>query len=669
MKNKIISLNLAIFMFFASTLPVSASFKDTANVEGYEAKETYLAQEDKLALKRGVAEDQINVNCSTTETSTDKISLFSNRSQAYRISVGNTSFWSDEDKQGSGWTYSASINRLSLNGYFGSGIKTSGDLVIYADGINNISGDGGVYYGDDGISVSGNLDLFINSGTTYVLGGYGSHQGGDGIATQSLNLYSNIGSTLVAYGGDSTAASKIGGDGIYGESVYIYGNGRVNTTGGNATASNGSGGSGIIANEVYIYSECNTSGGRGIYGGPGIFFVDMCVIGPVNATINGGTGLSGYAIQGYQEPWYYNSHTIVSGTDYRIVISVRQYTLRMLGAGGTRGRATFTSLTDFYPKEYCLSDYLFQREGYTQVGWKTSAGELLPLNQLYTPLNDEYLLAEWIDSSTGDIILNALSGVFIDGERFKKYKSTVVVPSSIDFDGQNLLGWSSDFNITENTTTGLIEGVWYSGDSFVVSNGSPISLFAHSDSGKFVVYHPTKGSVKNGGTMLVQGNRATFTDLQVYALNDSYLYAPEGYTFSGWTTLENSNVVEYTSNEPITLQDNGVLDLYAVWTPKSYSKSVDNGIAILATPILKQLKITISDEWIQTKNADMIIAAVYEENKLIQAKLYNYKDKNKIELSYPNKDISTVKLFVWDENFSPLCAEYNFGSIRNLIDK
>ena len=42
---------------------------------------------------------------------------------SYRISVGNTVFWSNEDRSGPGWTYTAEDHSLELTDYSGGEIR------------------------------------------------------------------------------------------------------------------------------------------------------------------------------------------------------------------------------------------------------------------------------------------------------------------------------------------------------------------------------------------------------------------------------------------------------------------------------------------------------------------------------------------------------------------
>ena len=65
--------------------------------------------------------------------------------EPYWIRVNGTSFLSDEDASGTGWSYNRSYGTLSLTDYTGSLITSSGDLTIYTNGTVNVSGSSGSY--------------------------------------------------------------------------------------------------------------------------------------------------------------------------------------------------------------------------------------------------------------------------------------------------------------------------------------------------------------------------------------------------------------------------------------------------------------------------------------------------------------------------------------------
>lgn len=399
LKKKLFALNLALFMIALSAIPVFAMQGNKE--EGVFAKQqSYAGQYDMIALKEQTKNEQSQINQERSEGNV-VFGLYASGNSGYNIVVDGNSFSSRSNAKGNGWEYQANRSTLFLNGYSGSGIRASGDLVIYASGVNEITGSTSTYYGSDGIISSGNLDVIIVDGTTSVSGGNGFYRGGDGIYSNSYAFVCTFaGASLIVEGGDTAQTSTAGGNAICGEIAHISGEGFVRAIGGDGTSmySKGCvGGCALIGNEVYVESPCELIGGEGYYAGPGIYFGSYCEMGVVNATISCGNGqYDKYAIQNSDElDWYYDNHTILSGNSSSIKISIRQYTLRLLGCGGTRGTATIESLKAYYPTSYDLSEYSFQRLGYTQIGWSNASGDLVPLDDRYTPDKDTCLYAEW----------------------------------------------------------------------------------------------------------------------------------------------------------------------------------------------------------------------------------------------------------------------------------
>ena len=475
MRKKLFALNLALFMVVLSAIPVF-SMQNNKEEDVFVEQQSYDAQYDMIDLKK-VKTEQLQISQEGLEGN-EEIALYASRNTGYYISVDDTSFSSLYNAKGNGWEYQADDNMLFLNGYSGSGIRASGDLVIYAEGINEISGSTSTYYGSDGIISSGNLDVIIVDGTTSVSGGNGFYRGGDGIYSDNYAfVYTFAGASLIVEGGDTAQTSTAGGNAIYGEIAHISGEGFVRAIGGDGTSlySNGcAGGCALIGNEVYVESSCELIGGEGYYAGPGIYFGSYCETGVVNATISCGNGqYNKYAIQNSDElDWYYNNHTILSGNSSSIKISIRQYTLRLFGCGGTRGIATFESLKAYYPTSYDLSEYSFQRLGYTQLGWRNASGDLAPLNTLYTPEKDTDLYAEW-SPNTYKVVYNSNGGSGSMSSSTHTYDiSKNLTSCAFSKEGYVFTGWATSPNGSVEYSNGA------SIKNLTSANGATVTLYA-----------------------------------------------------------------------------------------------------------------------------------------------------------------------------------------------
>ena len=215
--SRILCLNLALVVLLSFALPVQAkapgdSDKPTHDSNAVEAPDWALAGDAYLA-EREMSEQLIELEEADTVTDStvdesDKPSenvlsekkqlapsalLMSENDDSYYISVGGTSFKSNEVRSGTGWSYED--GRLTLNNYSSSGISASGDLVIYSSGSVQVQGASGTY-GADGIAVSGGLDIIVESGTLRVNGGSGTSKGGDAVYANSL--------FCLLYGGTAT---------------------------------------------------------------------------------------------------------------------------------------------------------------------------------------------------------------------------------------------------------------------------------------------------------------------------------------------------------------------------------------------------------------------------------------------------------------------------------
>ncbi len=475
LRKKLFALNLALFMIILSVLPVSA-MQNNKEEDVFVEQQSYDAQYNMIALKEQIKNEQLQTRQERSEGN-EIFGLYTSRSAGYEIDVDGNSFSSLYDAKGNGWEYQADGNILFLNGYNGSSIRASGDLVIYAEGVNKISGSTSTYYGSDGIISSGNLDVIIVDGTTSVSGGNGFYRGGDGIYSDSYAfVYTFAGTSLIVEGGNTAQISAAGGNAIYGEIAHISGEGFVRAIGGDGTSlySNGcAGGCALIGNEVYVESPCELIGGEGYYAGPGIYFGSYCETGVVNATISCGNGqYNKYAIQNSDGlSWYYNDHTIVSGDSYSIRISIRQYILNLFGCGGTRGTATFESLKAYYPTSYDLSEYSFQRTGYTQVGWSTTAGDLVPLD-LYTPDEDTDLYAEWAPN-TYKVAYNSNGGSGSMSSSTHTYDIAKNLTScKFSKEGYVFVGWATSPNGSVEYSDGA------SIKNLTSTNGGAVTLYA-----------------------------------------------------------------------------------------------------------------------------------------------------------------------------------------------
>ena len=591
----------------------------------------------------------------------------------YLISVGGTTFTSDQDKQGTGWKYTASNTRLDLTDYKGTGIRASGDLTIYSNGDVTVTGSDGKNYGSDGICVDGNLTIRVRSGEMSVTGGAGNVRGGDGVyadGTFSCSAYSTAASFTggQTYNAEEDGEPTWGGDAIAANRVTLNGD-DITVTGGQGSSGSGAyGGCGIYANNITIYADCTIEGGDADCGSPGIWCRRTCSFSTVNALVMTGEGVYGLPAVYLEDNATVstNKHTSVIKNQFYWMILINKYELLLLGKGGTiDGTATFTSLEAYYPESHDLANYLFERDGYTQVAWRTTSGNLLALNTRYQPKENTRLFAEWLAVDKGDVVLNALKGTFDGSAKWKKYQtSSVTLPNAIQYADDTLLGWCSEVSPEIDYGTYTNSGAWYApGTTVEADPEAVINLYAREESyGQYAVYHANGGEVKAGGNMIVQGALVSHTNLQVITPDTSYVKAPAGYKLVGWATSKDATRVKYAPGVEVELEIGNVQQLYALWE----EVDVDQGVEIQVSSGSKKVQVTIPAEWCGACGIKQGIAALYDPStgKMIAASTDEYETGEDIyiEVSYTGKTRPQCAVILLDEEHSPMGK----GNILNL---
>lgn len=608
-EKKLLSLNLALLFLFLCAHPAFAA--------GTEHAEEFLQSEASVAMGETLQCHEQNEVAMQSASEDDP----------YYICVGENVFRSNQDASGDGWTYNAEWHELLLNGYQGSGISASGDLSIYVTDDTTIKGYGDTTYGDDGISVAGYLTLGIWSGShLQVSGGYGS---------------------------------KYGGDAIYGrDCVDIYGGGFLTVTGGNSTIH---GGNGIFSNSVYVATDGTVCGGDGTYGGAGIFFYNSCSFYLANETIIGGDGESGYAIASEDgRAWRYSEHMTIQVSQKKVILKVHEYTLRLFD----ENRRIFSKTAE-YPMYYDLLDYRQEKEGFVQVGWQyrdVMDNAFLPINESFCPSTNTDLYAYWEPVGPRDILLQGLDGYFDNKRTYQKYTGIdVILPKQLNYsrsDDINLLAWSDQLQASALDLC-VYDGIWYCGGDTVEAEADTAKvLYAYPQSGAgTAIYHPTKGTVKKGGTVIVQGRYSGIVspmDLQTYTIGADYLTAPENYRLAGWSTSPEAETVDYELGEELQVDGGAVQHLYAVWEGREYTETPETGCTVTTIPAEAKVVVTLEKSWCIEKGVKQGFCALYDENgKLIDVSVgtQNGDQGITLEMQYMGETAKTCKVFgVKDQN-------------------
>ena len=133
---------------------------------------------------------------------------------------------------------------------------------------------------------------------------------------------------------------------------------------------------------------------------------------------------------------------------------------------------TYQTSNAYYPASYDLSEYIFQRTGYTQVGWSTTSGNLVPLDDMYTPVQDTFLFAEWAPN-TYKVVYNSNGGSGSMSMSIHTYDIAKNLTScAFSKEGYAFAGWATSSN----------GGVEYSDEANIKNltntNGDTVTLYA-----------------------------------------------------------------------------------------------------------------------------------------------------------------------------------------------
>ncbi len=187
------------------------------------------------------------------------------------------------------------------------------------------------------------------------------------------------------------------------------------------------------------------------------------------------------------------------------------------------------------------------KDGYTFLGWKDSDGEFVSSNTKYDIPEDINLYAEYeilnynINYNLNDGELeNAPTNYNVDSE-------DIIIPSPKKT-GYTFLGWSTSEDeepiIDYKIRTGSV------GNKELTANYEPISYY--------ISYNSSNGE----GNM----NRDTVLYEQQKKLSKNQ-FTKEGYTFLGWSTTKNGDVIYEDEAEiyNLTSKDKQIITLYAKW--------------------------------------------------------------------------------------------------------
>ena len=260
--------------------------------------------------------------------------------------------------------------------------------------------------------------------------------------------------------------------------------------------------------------------------------------------------------------------SIAKGTHGDLTLTAKwtaiSYTLTFNAAGGS-GSASRKSLS--YDMDVVLPDTGFYRRGYTLSGWNTAkdgSGEDYAPGATVRNLTaanraSVILYARW-EPISYTLVLDPGDGEAEPLSVALRYGESYMLPTDAgNLEGSHISAW---------TTQAGGKGKSYTAGKPVTNltsaDGDRVTLYGRwTVNGYTVVFHSNDGADRQRKQSFTYGKTAALT---------GNAFSRTGYVFSGWSTSESGEAV-YNNRDRVTsltAENEGTVDLYAVWTPISY---------------------------------------------------------------------------------------------------
>ena len=229
-----------------------------------------------------------------------------------------------------------------------------------------------------------------------------------------------------------------------------------------------------------------------------------------------------------------------------------------------------------YDQAQKLSANVFTKENYTFAGWATSQnGEVVytdakEVKNLTTANNGEVTLyAVWTENDSYNVVYdnNYDSQVPSDPQKVYLGVNYTIKSETPSREGYTFVGWNTDKAATEAqySPNQEVEG------GIGQTKDQTVTLYAVWQANKYVVIFDKNAASATGS---MKNQEFTYDQQQALTTNG---YTNAGYTFKGWATSQNVDVV-YTDGQEVsnlTTQANGQVTLYAVWEANKYQVVFD----------------------------------------------------------------------------------------------
>lgn len=303
-----------------------------------------------------------------------------------------------------------------------------------------------------------------------------------------------------------------------------------------------------------------------------------------------------------------------------------------------------------------------------QVGWYdrsvVTSTDPIPLTAVYRvrPGRSASLNVLWATYSEGSVILNALFGTFaastasasfLNQDRVTYQPYGTALPGTENYrvsgSGYGLLGWTTEHTPLRDTD-GVLTGQWYGAGDAAPGDVPVLYSYEYSTTNSsLVVYHPTLGTVKRGGALLVQGGLSSYTAVGAGELN-----APAYHRFEGWSTTPGGTAVSCAAGSTVTPRAGTPAHLYAVW--EDLGTPVGDGLYALLDPAARTVRLLAEPSSFPSGPFQAVLG-LYRDGRLVDAAvsgLGSHSSEIKLEVSYSGAVPTEIKYFLMDGAGRPL---------------
>ena len=278
---------------------------------------------------------------------------------------------------------------------------------------------------------------------------------------------------------------------------------------------------------------------------------------------------TGYAFLGWSTDG--TAATLVSATDpvpplgilLKAAWGANGYTVQFIANGGS---GTMADQHFVYDTPQALSRNAFTRTGHSFSGWATSANGIVVntdgqvvKNMTAIPGNVLKRYAVWTPI-TYSVKFNANGGSGTMANQSYQYGTAqALTANAFTRTGYSFTGWAT------SATGAKVYNDKQSVSNLTTTSGGTVNLYA--------VWTPISYSVKfnaNGGSGSMSNESFTYGTAKALTAN---AFTRTGYTFGGWATSATGAKVynDKQSVNNLTSTSGGTVNLYAVWTPITYS--------------------------------------------------------------------------------------------------